>query len=249
MANVLTLWYVNYVQSSNILFLIYCADLMSCPLCLHGARCQRLPACVYALCKALLLHYRRQVQVVPCLPFRALVILWCARPQQEETTLAKHARDTLASVQRVQKQEPRLQRGAHRAGGHRSRKASLPGCRLQSRQAPSCPTLFSGRRRSKVRAGTIDRRATGWIPCVCSAQRRGARGSARGLGRGRRGHRTRGGPAPCLPSPRRAARRGEARRPRRGVHGGATTGRAPPCRACMFFRRVRHSAHVGMLCG
>jgi hypothetical protein len=44
-------------------------------------------------------------------------------------------------------------------------------------------------------------------------QRR-ARGSARGIGRGRRGHRTRRGAAPCLPAPRRAARRS----PRRGVH-------------------------------
>jgi hypothetical protein len=44
-------------------------------------------------------------------------------------------------------------------------------------------------------------------------QRR-ARGSARGIGRGRRGHRTRRGTAPCLPAPRRAARRS----PRRGVH-------------------------------
>jgi hypothetical protein len=89
------------------------------------------------------------------------------------------------------------------------------------------PAAPRRRRRNGVRAGTTDRRATGWIPCVC----RGGRVGARAVSVADAGDTVRAGGRRlvCL---LRGALRGEAR----GVE-------------CTFFRRVRHSAHVGMLCG
>jgi hypothetical protein len=229
-------------------------DEQSYPSLMHVASALQRACTAFArhCCSTPLYRRHRQGQVLPCRLSEALSSPQpCAHTLHEQRALAK-----------TRTQHP-CQRPARAKAS-----AEAPARRALGRQADTVavkrpPKTADGRRRRNVaRAGTIDRRETGWIPCVCSARKRRRRacGSARrtssrpgnrvrGLGRERRGHRTRGGRrlvCPGLAASR--ARRGGRPPPRRGVHGGATAVRAPPCRAwCVracFFSRDRHGTRA-----